>query len=476
MITETIARKLSRSVDSRLHAAKFVRKALDHVFPDHWSFMLGEVALYSFIVLVVTGTYLVLFFHASSQKVIYHGSYHVLDGQKISVAYRSVLNICFDVPAGLLVRQMHHWAALIFLWAILAHLARIYLTAAYRKPREMNWLIGLTLLVLALVNGFFGYSMLDDLLSGTGLRIGYAILLSVPVIGPWLTFLFMGGTIPNPATIPRMFALHIFLVPALIAGLLGLHLFMIWRQLHTNYPGPKRTNETIVGSRLWPSYTAKSIGLFLLVFGVIAGLGAFFQIDPVWTYGPYDPASIMAGAQPDWYLGWVEGAIRLFPGINLRLGHWLIPELFFPAVLMPSLLFLGLYALPFVEKLFSSDKGDQNVLRLPYEQPILTSVGFGLFAFLLVLLVAGGDDFVALAVNGSVVEVRTLLRILVLTAPPCAAVLSYFVCVRLRERKRARAAITEPEEPPAVDASAENGAEAPLSLPVVEQQSLPGGS
>src|SRR5581483_1375114 len=214
MITETIARTVSRAVDSRLRAAKFVRSALNHVFPDHWSFMLGEIALYSFLILMVTGTYLALFFHASSQKVVYHGSYHALDGEKISVAYRSVLHISFDVPAGLLVRQMHHWAALIFLWAILAHMARIFLTAAYRKPRELNWVVGLTLLVLALMNGFFGYSMLDDLLSGTGLRIGYAILLSVPVIGPWLTFLFMGGTIPNPETLPRMFTLHIFLVPA----------------------------------------------------------------------------------------------------------------------------------------------------------------------------------------------------------------------------------------------------------------------
>ena len=427
-----ITRKLSRWVDSRVHAAKFVRSALNHVFPDHWSFMLGEIALYSFMILVVTGIYLMLFFHASSEKVIYHGSYHALDGQKVSVAYQSMLHISLDVPAGLLIRQMHHWAALIFLWAILAHLARIFLTAAYRKPREMNWLIGLTLLVLALVNGFLGYSLGDDLLSGTGLRIGYSILLSVPVIGPWLTFLFMGGTIPNPAAIPRMYALHIFLVPALIAGLLALHLGMIWRQLHTNYPGPKRTNRTIVGSRLWPSYTAKSVGLLLLVFAVVAALGAFAQIDPVWIYGPYDPSAIMAGAQPDWYLGWIEGAMRLFPGINLQLGHWLIPELFFPAVLMPSLVFGGLYLWPFVEKLFSRDEGDQNVLRLPYEQPIKTALGVAFFVFMLVLLVAGGDDIIAVATGSSLVEMRAMLRVLVFVAPIIAAALTYLVCARLR--------------------------------------------
>ncbi len=476
MITERIARKVSRAIDSRVRAAKFVRAALNHVFPDHWSFMLGEIALYSFLVLLVTGTYLALFFHASSAKVIYHGAYHPLDGQKVSVAYQSVLHICFEVPAGLLVRQMHHWAALIFIWAILAHMARIFLTAAYRKPREMNWLIGLTLLVLALVNGFFGYSMLDDLLSGTGLRIGYAILLSVPIVGPWLTYLFMGGNIPNPEMLPRMYALHIFLVPVLISGLLGMHLFMIWRQLHTNYPGPKRTNRMIVGSRLWPSYTAKSIGLLLLVFGVIAALGGLVQIDPVWIYGPYDPSSVMVGAQPDWYLGWVEGAMRLFPGVHLRLGHWLIPELFFPAVLMPSLLFLGLYSVPFVEKLFSSDEGDQNVLRLPYEQPVLTALGSALATFVLILLVAGGDDFLALAVNGSVVEIRTILRILVLCAPPCVAAVTYMICVRWKQHKAAAAAaMAEPSAAILMEEAVDMEAQEALPTPPGDDAVLSGG-
>lgn len=433
-----ITRGISRWVDSRVHAAKFVKSALNHVFPDHWSFMLGEIALYSFMILVVTGTYLAMFFHASSQKVVYHGSYHALDGEKVSVAYRSLLHISFDVPGGLLVRQMHHWASLIFVCAILAHLARIYFTAAYRKPREINWLIGLTLLVLALVNGFFGYSMLDDLLSGTGLRVGYSILLSVPIAGPWLTYLFMGGTIPNPAAIPRMYALHIFLVPALIAGLLVLHLGMIWRQLHTNFPGPRRTNRTIVGSRLWPSYTAKSVGLLFLVFAIVAALGGFAQIDPVWIYGPYDPSAIMAGAQPDWYLGWIEGAMRLFPAINLHLGHWLVPEVFFPAVLMPSLVFGALYLFPFVEKLYSSDVGDQNVLRLPYEQPINTALGVGVLIFMLILLVGGGDDIIAVATGRSVVELRNILRVLILLVPPTAAVLAYLICARMM---RSRAAL-----------------------------------
>ena len=460
-----ITRRISRWVDSRVHAAKFVKSALNHVFPDHWSFMLGEIALYSFMILVITGTYLALFFHASSQKIIYHGSYHALDGQKVSVAYRSLLHISFDVPAGLLIRQMHHWASLIFIWAILAHMARIYFTAAYRKPREMNWLIGLTLLVLGLVNGFFGYSMLDDLLSGTGLRVGYAILMSVPVLGPWLTYLFMGGVIPNPEALPRMYALHIFLVPAMIAGLLALHLGMIWRQLHTNYPGPKRTNRTIVGSRLWPSYTAKSLGLLFLVFAAVAGLAAVAQIDPVWLYGPYDPSAVMAGAQPDWYLGWIEGAIRLFPGVNIHLGHWLIPELFFPAVLLPSLFFGVLYLFPFLEKLYSSDEGDQNVLRFPYQQPFNTALGIGVFTLMLVLLAAGADDIIAVATGSSVVLLRTILRFAIFVIPAVSAVLTYLICGRML-RANAAVGARDRERNELTEENAATCSEAMLPVPV----------
>lgn len=417
-----------RWLDTRLRLAKLVRRAVDHVFPDHWSFMLGEIALYSFVVLVITGTFLAMFFKGGSGHVIYHGSYRPLDGRHMSEAYRSVLHISFDVPAGLLIRQIHHWAANVFVAAILAHLSRIFFTAAYRRPREINWLIGLTLLVLALANGFFGYSICDDLLSGAGLRVGYAIVLSIPIIGPWLAFLFFGAAPPADTIIPRFYALHIFLVPALITLLIGAHLAIIWRQMHTNYPGPKRTDTTIVGSRLWPSYTLKSLGLLFLVFGMLAGLGALVQIDPIWVYGPNDPAAILPGAQPDWYLGWVEGAMRLFPGVNLRLGHWLVPELFFPAVLFPGLIFLFLYSWPWIDKLIFFDFREHHVLRLPWQQPFNTALGSSLIMMMLVLLFAGGDDVIAIATDTSVVDIRILLRILFFIAPAIAGLTTYALC------------------------------------------------
>lgn len=430
---------LAQWLNSRTRGAKFARTILNHVFPDHWSFMLGEIAFYSFVILVFTGIFLAMFYNGSTADVVYHGSYAPLVGRHMSAAYQSVLHISFDVPAGLLIRQMHHWAADIFIAAIVAHLCRIYFTAAYRKPREINWIIGLTLLILALANGYFGYSLGDDLLSGAGLRIGYSIMLSVPVIGPWLCFLFFGGTIPINATIPRFYALHIFVVPALIAILLGAHLGLIWWQMHTNLPGKNRTDKLIVGSRLWPTYTLKSMALFFLLFAIIAGLGGLVQIDPVWIYGPYKAVAIMPGAQPDWYLGWVEGAMRLFPGVNLRLGGMLIPEVFFPAFLFPLLLFILLYLYPFLDKFMMLDFREHNVLRLPWQQPFNTALGCAILAMLTVLMAAGGDDIIAVAMGSSVVWIRSLLRWLFFAVPILTGGVAYFVCRAIQHRHQRHA-------------------------------------
>lgn len=433
-----ILRRLLRALDARLRLARPVREALNHVFPDHWSFLLGEIALYSFVVLVITGAFLALFFNASAAQVSYQGAYTALNGVSMSTAYRSVLDISFAIPAGLLVRQMHHWAALIFVAAIVAHLARIYFTGAYRRPREINWIVGLTLLLLAMVNGFLGYSLPDDLLSATGLRIAYAVVLSIPWIGPWLAFLIFGGTVPSDATIPRMYALHIFLIPALLAALIGAHVLIIWRQYHTNYPGPGRTDQSIAGSRLWPSYAAKSAGLFFLIFGATAALGGLVQINPIWIYGPNNPAAALPGAQPDWYLGWIEGALRLFPGVHLRVGGFLVPEIFFPGVLLPALVFAGLYTYPFFERWLTQDHSAHHVLHLPYETPVKTALGCAVFALVLVLFVAGSDDVIAVATASSVTSIRSVLRILFFVLPVVTAASVYGGC-KVFHRKRSAA-------------------------------------
>jgi ubiquinol-cytochrome c reductase cytochrome b subunit len=410
-------RRTVRWLDSRLRLASFLRRSLDHIFPDHWSFMLGEIALYCYLVLVITGIFLMMFFNASATTVSYQGPYAALKGVSMSAAYRSVLDLSFKVRLGLLIRQIHHWAALVFIAAILAHMFRIFFTAAYRRPRELNWVIGVTLLILAMANGFLGYSLPDDLLSGTGLRVAYSIVLSIPVIGPWLAFIIFGGRVPTDAMIPRLYGLHVFVIPAALTTLLAIHLAIIWRQMHTNYPGQGRSESTIVGSHFWPTYAAKATGLFFLVFGVLAALGGIFEINPVWIYGPYKPANVMPGAQPDWYLGWAEGALRLCPSFNLHIWRRLVPEVFFPGVLLPTVLFALLYACPFIDRWITGDYGQHHVLSLPYRQPVRAALGCAALAFMLVLFVAGSDDVIAVAVGGSVVAIRTALRVAVLTAP-----------------------------------------------------------
>jgi Cytochrome b subunit of the bc complex len=303
--------KVGNWFDERLKLAGPVRTQLNKVFPDHWSFMMGEIALYSFIILLLTGTYLTFFFDPSMAEVTYHGRYVPLDGITMSRAYASTIDITFDVRGGLIVRQIHHWAALLFVAAMLIHMCRVFFTGAFRKPREINWLIGLSLIGLGIIEGFVGYSLPDDLLSGTGLRIADAIILSIPVIGTWLSFLLFGGPFPGHVIIDRFYIAHVLLIPAILAALIGAHLALVVRQKHTQFPGHGRTEGTVSGERVFPVYAAKAGGFFFIVFGVCAALGGFAQINPVWLYGPYTPSQVSSGSQPDWYMMFLDGSTRL---------------------------------------------------------------------------------------------------------------------------------------------------------------------
>jgi ubiquinol-cytochrome c reductase cytochrome b subunit len=427
-----IVRRVAQWFDDRLGASSFARSALNKVFPDHWSFMLGEIAMYCFVILVLTGTYLAFFFSTSTTEVVYRGVYEPLRGSRMSEAYASVLRISFEVRAGMVMRQMHHWAANVFVAAIVAHLMRIFFTGAFRRPREINWIIGVTLLLLAIFNGFSGYSMPDDLLSGTGLRIAYSIALSIPFIGTWLAFLAFGGEFPAGDIIRRLFFTHVFIIPALIAVLLSIHLAVIWRQKHTQYPGKGRTETNVVGSRLWPTYTAKSVGLFFIIAAVLAAMGGLLQINPVWLYGPFNPAAVSSPAQPDWYLGWLEGALRLFPNWEFRgLGHAL-PNPFFPAVLLPGITFLVLYLWPFLEARFTGDREPHHLLDRPSDHPVRTAIGAAAFAFYATLFFAASNDLVALLLHVSVQGITWMFRILVVTVPPLVGVIVWRVMAGIR--------------------------------------------
>ncbi|TMM11448.1 MAG: cytochrome b [Actinobacteria bacterium] len=306
--------ELARWFDDRLGVARISKTALNKIFPDHWSFLLGEIAMYSFAIIIITGIFLTLFFVPSTKEVIYNGSYVPLRGQRVSEAYQSTVDISLNVRAGLVMRQMHHWAADIFAAAIVVHLCRIFFTGAFRRPRELNYMIGLTMLILVIVNGFIGYSLPDDQISGAGLRIAFSIFLSIPIIGTWGAFLLWGGNFPgNGDIIPRFYSLHILILPAVIAGLLAAHLGIMWHQKHTDFPGKDKSNRKVVGSSFWPTYTAKTTGYFFIIFGGLALLGGLFQINPIWLYGSYEPYKVSYAVQPDWYMGWLDGALRIMP-------------------------------------------------------------------------------------------------------------------------------------------------------------------
>jgi ubiquinol-cytochrome c reductase cytochrome b subunit len=421
-----ITKRVARWFDDRLRASSFAHHALNKVFPDTWSFMLGEIALYCFVILVLTGTFLTFFFSPSSHLIVYHGSYAPLDGVRMSEAYASVLRISFDVRGGLVMRQMHHWAANLFVAAIVVHMVRIFFTGAFRRPREINWIVGVTLLLLGMFNGFTGYSMPDDLLSGTGLRIAYSVALSVPFVGTWIAFLIFGGEFPAGDILRRLEITHIMIVPGVLVALIAVHLAVLWHQKHSQYPEPGRTETNVVGSKLFPTYAAKSIGLFFAITAVVGLFAGLFQINPIWLYGPFNPSAVSSPSQPDWYLGWLEGALRLFPNWEIRAFGHSIPNLFFPAVILPGVTFTLLYLWPFLERKLTGDRVEHQLLDKPREHPVRTAIGTTAFTFYAILLLAGSNDIVAKLTRTPVNEVTWGLRIAVLALPPLVGGATYW--------------------------------------------------
>ncbi|HEV7204328.1 MAG TPA: cytochrome bc complex cytochrome b subunit [Jatrophihabitans sp.] len=428
--------KVGAFMDERLKLAGPMRKQLNKVFPDHWSFMMGEIALYSFVILLLTGTYLTFFFDPSMTETVYHGRYVPMQGITMSKAYSSTLDISFDVRGGLIIRQIHHWSALLFMAAMLVHMFRVFFTGAFRKPRELNWLIGLGLITLGLVEGFAGYSLPDDLLSGTGLRIADAIMLSIPVIGTWVSFLVFGGAFPGEVIIGRLYIAHVLLVPALLAGLIGAHLALVVRQKHTQFPGHGRTEDTVSGERVFPVYAAKAGGFFFIVFGVCAALGGLAQINPVWLFGPYMPSQVSSGSQPDWYIMFLDGSTRLFPAWEIRVFHHTIPALFWPTVVLPGILFTLAGAYPFIEAKMTKDRASHHLLQRPRDVPVRTSLGTMAITFYVVLLLSGGNDIIAKAFDISLNAMTWAGRIALLILPPIAYLATYRICLGLQRHDR----------------------------------------
>jgi ubiquinol-cytochrome c reductase cytochrome b subunit len=426
----------AKGVDDRFQAATPLRGLLNKVFPDHWSFLLGEIALFSFIVLLLSGVFLTLFFDPSMKEVAYDGPYLALRGTEMSAAYESSLRLSFEVRGGLFMRQMHHWAALLFMASIVVHMARIFFTGAFRKPREANWVIGIILFLLGFFAGFTGYSLPDDGLSGTGLRIASAIMLSLPVIGTWLSASIFGGEYPGDLIIGRFYIAHVLLIPGILLALIAVHLGLVFKQKHTQWPGPLRTNENVVGERMFPRYAMKQGGFFMAVFGVIALMAGVFQINPIWLFGPYRAAEVSSASQPDWYVMFMDGLVRLMPNWQIYIFNYSLPPLFWPAVVGLGALFTLPMAYPWLEARKLKDTKSHHLLQRPRDNPERVGIGVMAFSFFLVATLSGANDVIADKFHISLNAMTWAGRIGLLIVPPIAYYVAVRICLGLQQHDR----------------------------------------
>jgi ubiquinol-cytochrome c reductase cytochrome b subunit len=423
-------------LDDRFHGAKGVRVLMKKVFPDHWSFMLGEIALWSFVILLLTGTFLALFFDPSAAQIVYHGSYTKLDGVRMSEAYSSTLNISFDVRGGLLIRQIHHWAAIMFTVGLMAHMLRVFFTGAYRKPREINWLIGIGLFTLALVEGLFGYSLPDDQLSGAGLRITEGVAQGIPIVGTYLSYFLFGGEFPGTAIIPRFYILHVFLIPGIILGLITAHLFIMFHQKHTQMPAKGNTEMNVVGQPFFPYFLLKGQAWFFFIFGSLAALSTFAQINPIWLYGPYTPLAISSASQPDFYMGVLEGSLRMMPAWEINfLGHTLSLSVLIPALVPLGIIFTGAALWPFFEQWATGDRSFHHINDRPRNAPVRTGIGVAAICFYGVLWAEGGNDVIADRFQVPLYTITWISRVAVFVIPIGAYFVTKRICLGLQRKE-----------------------------------------
>ncbi|MGH3442534.1 MAG: cytochrome bc1 complex cytochrome b subunit [Nitriliruptorales bacterium] len=436
MSRRSVVDRVARWVDERLRLAEVSTKLLRKPFPGHWSFLIGEIALFSLVILVATGTFLALFYRPDARTLIYAGPYTPLQGAEVSAAFDSVMRLSFEVRAGLLMRRIHHHAANVFVVAIVVHMFRVFFTGSFRKPRELTWLTGIVLLILAIGAGFTGYSLPDDLLSGTGLAIAYGTLLSIPFVGPWVAFLAMAGEFPTVDVLSRLYVFHIMIIPAGLIALVTAHLALLFRHRHAQHPGGPRSATNVVGKPLFPSQLMVTLATFAATASALAGLGGFFEINPVWIYGPYHPSQVFAPSQPDWYVGWLEGVYRLWPSWSFTIFGVHIPQPFIPGVIVPGIVFTVAGAWPWIERRFiTRDDDEHHLLHRQRDVPWRTAIGWAAFTFLLVMMLAGSNDVLAARFTIRLETLTWVLRILLVVAPPVVGWLVLRWMQRLRDRE-----------------------------------------
>jgi ubiquinol-cytochrome c reductase cytochrome b subunit len=401
---------------------------------DRWSLMFGEIALYTFVVLAATGVYLAVFFDPSMNRVAYRGSYAPLRGVPVSKAYASSLHLSFDVRGGLLMRQIHHWAALVFVAAVCLVLLRLFFTGAFRRPRGLTWLIWVTLLTLGMAAGWTGTILPDDMLSGGGLALLQGVLQSIPVVGTGLTLWLFGGDVPGHQIIPRLYWVHVLLAPAAMAVLFALARLLARRRRPTRVPGR-------AGSRRPRAFStapvAASMAMFFATCAVLSLLGTLAQINPVWLLGPYQPGATTAGAVPDWYMGFLDGALRIMPGWEIDVaGHPLTLAVLVPALIVPGAFFTLLAAYPLIERGLTGDQGLHYLPDRLRDAATRTAVGAAGITFYGLLWAAAANDQIAYHFQLDLYAVTWFFRVAVFAGPLLAYALTQRICLGLTRRER----------------------------------------
>jgi ubiquinol-cytochrome c reductase cytochrome b subunit len=427
--------RLFDNLDDRLGLRKPSRKVANKVFPHNWSFLLGEVALFALVILVLTGVFLTMFFRPSTAPVTYSGSLELYDGIELPAAFASILRLSYDIPGGLFMRRVHRGASHLFIVGIVLHMLRIILTGAFRRPRELNYLIGIGLLTLAFAEGFTGYSLPWDSLAGNGVRIAYSMLLSFPVVGDRLVFWVFGGGFPTGDVVPRFFVFHVLLMPGLIIGAVTVHLVLLVRQKHTQFPHLGIDGHRLVfGKPLWPAQFGESITLMLWVGGLLAAAAVLIPWSDVTLLGPYVPGEVPNNAQPDWFMFWIEGALRIVPGFEIDLPGVTISGPFIAGIILPGLVFTGLMVYPFIERKVYNLEGDWHVLQNPLEIPLRAAMVVGTFLFILILSAAATNDILSRLTGVPIELVTWFFRITTILVP---ALLSWLIW-RYSRRRLAR--------------------------------------
>jgi len=428
------ASRLARDGDERSGAHGLLADIRGRLFRDRWSVLLGQIALHSFIVVMLSGVFLMFFYDPSTKQVTYHGSYLPLTGTQMSRALASTMAISFEIRGGLLIRQVHHWGTLVMVAVMMLHLLRLFFTGAFRRPRRVNWVIAVLILVVMMAAGFTGAVLPDDMLSGTSLVIFDGAVRSTPVIGTWLSFLLFGGSFPGHI-ITLSYVLHAFVLPTVL-----LSLFIVNRRLARTRSAARHAPPGHTAGNVrhgLPAFAVTSSGLFLVVTGILVLMAATLTINPIWLYGPADPANASAGAGPEWYLAFLDGALRLVP------PDWefvWLGKTWTPAVLLPviagSAFFVIVAAYPYLEAWITADRGNHHDLERPRNNPARTGIGVAGMTYYGVLWAAASADTIAVRFHLTIETVLHGFQVLIILGPIIGFVITRRLCVALQHNER----------------------------------------